>query len=102
MLELDAAYEFNRFCHSPLLSVTQVLTDIGTCTTKKETEIWEKKGKSEQQTQILYKVVFLNEYGRLVILKCIQNKQWFYSKNGGWQRCWSTFLGLFKLYHLFK
>lgn len=36
MLVLDAAYVFNRFCHSPLLSVTQVLTDIGTCATKND------------------------------------------------------------------
>lgn len=36
MLALDAAYVFNRFCHSPLLSVTQVLTDTATRATKKK------------------------------------------------------------------
>lgn len=58
MLALDAAYVFNRFCHSPLLSVTQVLTDIGTCATKEDRNMRKEKRKSEQQTQIVYKVVF--------------------------------------------
>lgn len=43
MLVLDAAYIFNRFCHSPLLSVTQVLTDIGICATKKDRNMRKKK-----------------------------------------------------------
>lgn len=73
MLVLDVAYVFNRFCHSPLLSVTQVLTDIGTCANKKDKNMG-KKRKSEQQTQLLYKLVFLNEYGRLVISSCFKNK----------------------------
>lgn len=47
MLVLDAAYVFNRFCHSPLLSVTQVLTDTGTCATKKRQKYEERK---ENQT----------------------------------------------------
>lgn len=47
MLVLDTAYVFNRFCHSPLLSVTQVLTDTGTCATKKRQKYEERK---ENQT----------------------------------------------------
>lgn len=33
-----------------------------------------RKEKKIKQTEILYKVEFLNEYGRLVISSCIKNK----------------------------